>query len=63
MSNGSWPSKKSALAEHSSLAMNRKLIALNEWGEAAVEARSKDMLDLAKKIWPRPEDAQSGGKV
>jgi hypothetical protein len=62
MSNGSWPSKKAALAEHSSLAMNRKLIALNEWGEAAVEVRSKELLESAKKIWPRPEVKQAGGK-
>jgi hypothetical protein len=62
MSNGSWPSKKAALAAHSSLAMNRKLIALNEWCEAAVEARSKELFDLAKKIWHRPDEAQTGGK-
>lgn len=62
MSNGSWPNKKAALAEHSSLAMNRKLIALKkEWCEAAIEARSKELFDLAKKIWPRPDVAQTGG--
>ena len=43
MSNGSWPRKKAALAEHTRLAMNRKLLALNEWGEAAVETRSKGL--------------------
>jgi hypothetical protein len=42
--------------------MNRKLIALNEWGEAAVEVRSKELLESAKKIWPRPEVKQAGGK-
>jgi len=63
MSNGSWPSKKAALGEHSSLAMNRKLIALNEWGEVAVEARSKELLDLAKTIWPRPGVEQAEGKA
>ncbi len=60
MSNGAWPNKKAALGEHSSLAMNRKLIALEEWSEAAVETRSKELLDLAKKIWPRPEAVQAG---
>ena len=62
MSNGSWPSKKAALSEHSSLAMNRKLIALTEWGEGSVQTRSNDLLDLAMKIWPRPESAQVGEK-
>ena len=37
MSNGSWPRKKAALGEHSSLAMNRKLIAMSEWDEEAIE--------------------------
>jgi hypothetical protein len=61
MSNGSWSIKKAALKEHTALAMNRKLIAMNEWGEAAIEDRSKELLALAKKIWPRPV-AEAGGK-
>ena len=63
MSNGPWPSKKAALGEHSSLAMNRKLVALKDWGEVAVEVRSKELLDLAKAIWPRPGVEQAGGKA
>jgi hypothetical protein len=63
MSNGSWPSKKTAISEHCSLTMNRKLIALNDWGEAAVEARSKELFLLANSIWLRPGVEQAGGKV
>jgi hypothetical protein len=62
MSNGSWLTKKAALAKYGSLAMNRKLITLNEWGEAAVETRSKELLALAKKLWPRPEVVPAGAK-
>jgi len=58
MSNGPWAVKKPALSEHSSLALNRKLIALDAWDEAAVEARSQQLLELAMRIWPRPEAAQ-----
>jgi hypothetical protein len=63
MSNGSWSIKKAAIAEHCSLAMNRKLVALNGWSELAVEARSKELLDLATTIWPRPGAEQAGGKA
>ena len=58
MSNGPWAAKKPALSEHSSLALNRKLIALDTWDEDAVSARSQQLLELAKRIWPRPEAAQ-----
>ena len=62
MSNGPWTAKKPALSEHSSLALNRKLIALDAWDEAAVEARSQQLLELAKQIWPRPDIAKAGRK-
>lgn len=54
MSNGPWASKKAALSEHTALAMNRKLIALQEWNDAAIETRSQALFVLATKIWPRP---------
>ncbi len=57
MSNSPWASKKAALSEHTSMAMNRKLLALNDWNEAAIKSRSKELFLLAKKIWPRPETA------
>lgn len=62
MSNGPWSSKKAALSQHASMAMNRKLTALNEWSEAAIETRSKELLVLAKKIWSRPDVLQPGAK-
>ena len=55
MSNGSWASKKVALGEHTSLAMNRKLFDLNLWNEEAVTARSEKLFEMAKQIWPRPD--------
>lgn len=58
MSNGPWSSKKAALAEHCSLALNRKLTAQSDWREAAIDARSRELFVLAKKIWPRPVESQ-----
>jgi len=60
MSNNAWASKKSELEKHAALAMNRKLITLNEWNEEAIESRSRELFDLAKRIWPRPSISASG---
>ena len=58
MSNGPWKSKKAALAEHCSMAMNRKLVAMDDWSDVAIENRSKELFILAKQIWPRPNALQ-----
>ena len=54
MSNGPWADKRAALSEHSSLAMNRKLCALETWNESTIERRAGELFELAKAIWTIP---------
>jgi hypothetical protein len=54
LSNGPWETKKQALLEHSILKMNLKLQSTNEWDESGILRRGLEVVDLVKKIWPRP---------
>jgi len=55
LSNAAWSKKKSALMEHSALALNRQLQEYAEWNEKWILLRSKQMARVALKLWPRPE--------
>jgi len=55
LSNAAWPEKRNALSEHSALVMNRLLQQHDEWNEKLILLRSKQMLQVALKLWPRPE--------
>lgn len=62
LSNGSWENKRVGLQEHSTLFMNKRLLA--EWGhgpfgEAEIMERSEELARLAVKVWPGPADAQA----
>lgn len=54
MSNGTWTTKRKALRKHSALALNRDITESDEWSEAAIAARSKDLFELARSVWPYP---------
>lgn len=54
MSNGSWATKRAALRKHSALALNRDVTEHDEWNEAIIAKRSKDLFKLAVRIWPYP---------
>lgn len=54
LSNSAWDTKREALAEHSALAMNRRLAAREVWNENAIQERADELLEGAKAIWPRP---------
>ena len=60
VSNGPWPKKREALAEHSVLHLNKatNLLAADdgEWDEAAIEQRGRRLAELAAEVWP-PADA------
>lgn len=58
MSNGPWPGKRAALAEHSTLRLNAGLFTLDTWDEAAIEKRARDLAAVARKVWPRPQAAE-----
>lgn len=54
MSNGPWPDKRAALAEHSNLRLNAGLSSLDYWDEAAMGTRARDLAAVARRVWPRP---------
>ena len=66
MSNSPWKTKRAALKDHSVLFMNKELLdhATEKWDEAAIEARSRRLHDVAVRVWPSAEalgpDADNG---
>ena len=51
VSNGPWGRKRKEILRHSALNLNRVLP--EEWDEQAIERRSKELFELAVRIWPR----------
>lgn len=56
MSNAPWPEKQAALREHSVMRISTDIRNAENWDEAAIEARSERLADLAVAVWPRPND-------
>ena len=54
LSNAPWHKKKDTLQKYSILLLNADLIRLDQWSEAAIRQRSKDLLNMVKIIWPVP---------
>lgn len=54
MSNSSWETKKKALSEHGTFALNRKLCGLDAWDDGAIEHRAAELFHFAMAIWPKP---------
>jgi hypothetical protein len=54
ISNGGWATKYARIMEHSALALNRRLQGKTVWDEAAIEQRTRELLDRARAEWPRP---------
>lgn len=54
MSNGPWPDKRAALAEHSNLRLNAGFSSLETWDEAAIDLRARELASVACRVWPRP---------
>jgi hypothetical protein len=52
VSNGPWDKKRKEILRHSVLNLNRTLP--DVWDEAAIEARSEMLFNIAVKIWPHP---------
>ncbi|MDE2566622.1 MAG: DUF1524 domain-containing protein, partial [Burkholderiales bacterium] len=46
--------KRKALFEHSNLHLNRQLMQLGSWDEAAIALRGEALSKLALQIWPGP---------
>ena len=54
ISNNDWATKHPKIAEHSALALNRRLQRQTIWDESAIEARTEQLLEMALRVWPRP---------
>jgi len=52
--NHAFEAKRKALFEHSNLQLNRGLMQLAAWDEAAIEVRGEVLLKAALRIWPGP---------
>ena len=67
LSNGPWANKRGALEEYSKLDLTKDLLthAQDKWDEAAIEARSRRLHEVAVRVWPSAEalgaDAADGG--
>ena len=57
MSNSAWQVKRAALDAHSVLFLNKDLLnyAPDQWDEAAIEARSRRLHEVAVRVWPSAE--------
>lgn len=62
LSNAPWDSKREALADHSVLFLNKRLVnkGPDVWDEAAIEKRAKWLHKRAVKIWPSASDMPMG---
>jgi hypothetical protein len=59
LSNGEWDYKKTGLQEHSTLFMNKRLLAdygNRPFGEAEIQERSMELARLAAMVWPSPRE-------
>ena len=54
LQNHAFEAKRKALFEHSNLQLNRGLMQLAAWDEAAIEVRGEVLLKAALRIWPGP---------
>ncbi|MEO8059732.1 MAG: DUF262 domain-containing HNH endonuclease family protein [Burkholderiales bacterium] len=54
LQNHAFDAKRKALFEHSNLQLNRGLMQLAAWDEAAIEVRGEVLLKAALRIWPGP---------
>ncbi len=54
VSNNSWNVKKPALLAASLLPINQQLHSFDQWDEAAIDKRSKDLFSRAASLWPGP---------
>lgn len=58
VSNGPWASKREAMLKHNTMTMTGRLVGTgddSEWDEAAIDARTAQMIDVLLDVWPVPE--------
>lgn len=63
VSNSSWEKKKSAIALHSALALNREVALFEKWSEFEIKKRSTEFAAIAKGIWKYPTGESHGRSI
>lgn len=63
VSNGPYSVKMPAIRAHSSLALNRDLVAWSSWDEKAIHERSEKLFKVAQRIWEAPRRREDFNKV
>ena len=56
VSNGAWVEKRAALDQHCVLMLNRELARQETWDEVRIRARGEALFEVARSVWPRPEE-------
>lgn len=59
LSNGSWETKREALAEHSGLRLTASIVSKPTWDEETIEHRAEELARIAARVWPRPPEGVS----
>lgn len=54
VSNGPWLIKRQEIGKHSLLALNKSIVAIDDWNETAIASRASRLLTDAVRIWPGP---------
>jgi len=57
VSNGAWPTKRSAIGKHDTLLLNSRMLAQvadGAWNEQAIAARADTVIDALLRTWPVP---------
>lgn len=58
VSNGPWPTKRSALQDHNTITLTGRVIKRTEqedWDEELIDERTKVLVDVLLRLWPVPE--------
>lgn len=55
LQNHAFPNKRVALFEHSNLQLNRKLMQMEQWGEASITSRGEVLFEVARGLWIGPQ--------
>ena len=55
LSNAAWDDKKQTLHEHITLFLNKDIVLETEWDEERIEARARQLAQVAIKVWPHAD--------
>jgi hypothetical protein len=54
VSDSAWPTKRPALLKASLLPINQQLHDYDAWDEGAIQKRSRELFERARRVWPSP---------